>query len=244
MDIYLHHRLLKGLRMKHPSQPIMVPSKGEHGTIQSYIIGFLLSLVFTAIPYYLVVSKSVSGTALLATIVGFAVLQMVIQVVFFLHLGRGPKPLYNVVFFIFTVGLIVVVVGGSLFIMNNLYDNMSSVDVTKRLAQDESIYQIEGEQTGACKAVHANHKIRLSNGKASPLHTEAHLCDALTFINEDEIMREVTFGTHPQHGSYAGHFELPVRKRRGNTITLNQVGTYQFHDHLDPAISGVFAVRP
>ena len=70
--------------------------KAERGTITSYVIGFLLSLVFTAIPYYLVVNKTVEGNTLLATILGFAVLQMAVQIFFFLHLGRGPKPLYNV----------------------------------------------------------------------------------------------------------------------------------------------------
>jgi cytochrome o ubiquinol oxidase operon protein cyoD len=55
----------------------------EHGTTASYVSGFLLSLLFTFIPYYLVIEKKVSGNALLATILGFAVIQMIIQLLFF-----------------------------------------------------------------------------------------------------------------------------------------------------------------
>jgi cytochrome o ubiquinol oxidase subunit IV len=221
-----------------------IQSKGEHGTVWSYVIGFLLSLVFTAIPYYLVVNKTISGNALLATILGVAVLQMIIQIVFFLHLGRGPKPLYNIAFFVSTVGIILVVVGGSIWIMNHLNYNMMATDASKYLVEKEGIYQIDGEKTGACQGVHANHKVTIAGGKVSPVHTEARFCDTLTFINQDDTVRELTFGTHPQHGTYAGQAELSVRKGRGKTITLNEAGKYQFHDHLDPRVAGSFTVAP
>ncbi len=216
----------------------------EHGTMQSYIVGFLLSLVFTAIPYYLVVNKSVSGTTLLETIIGFAILQMAVQIFFFLHLGRGPKPLYNVVFFVSTVGIILVVVLGSIFIMNNLHYNMSAKEVTTKLAEREAISQVGGAQTGACQQIHANHKVTIRSGTVSPLHTEAHLCDTLTFINEDNIVRDIAFGPHPQHEIYSGESEVAVHKGYAKTITLNQSGTYPFHDHLNPEITGSFTVTP
>ncbi len=216
----------------------------EHGTAWSYIIGFALSLIFTAIPYYLVVNKIISGNELLATILGIAVLQMVIQIVFFLHLGRGPKPLYNIAFFVGTVGTILVVVGGSIWIMNHLNYNMAATDASKYLVEKEGIHQIKGEQTGACQGVHANHKVTFSGGRVSPDRIEAQYCDSLTFINQDEKVREITFGRHPQHGTYTGQTDLPVRKGRSKTITLNQTGTFQYHDHLEPKTTGSFIVEP
>ncbi len=219
-------------------------SKGKHGTLLSYIVGFVLSLLFTGSAYYLVVSKSVSGTTLLAMILGFAVLQMAVQIFFFLHLGRGPKPLYNVTFFIGTVGIILVVVVGSIFIMNNLRYNMAPADVTKKLAQDEAISQVGNEKTGACQVVHTNHKLTITNGKFSPLQTKANLCDTITFINEDDKVRDIAFGPHPEHQNYGGQSEVNVRKGYAKTITLNQAGTYQFHDHLDAGMTGHFTVTP
>jgi cytochrome o ubiquinol oxidase operon protein cyoD len=200
--------------------------------------------VFTAIPYYLVVNKTVTGTLLLATILGFAFLQMAVQMFYFLHLGRGPKPLFNIGFFVGTFAAILVVVVGSIFIMSHLHHNMAPAEKTMKLAEDEGIHQIHGQKTGACEGVHANHKITIKNGIVSPASVEARLCDTITFFKEDDVDREITFGSHPNHGSYAGETELTLHKGRGKMITLGQPGTYQFHDHLNPATAGYFTVTP
>jgi cytochrome o ubiquinol oxidase operon protein cyoD len=214
----------------------------EHGTTRSYIIGFVLSLIFTAIPYYLVVNKTISGSALLAVILGIAVLQMFIQIIFFLHLGRGPKPLYNVVFFGFTTVTILVVVVGSIWIMNHLNYNMVPTEISKKLIEKEGITELDGVKTGACEGVHTTHKVTISEGKVSPNHITAGYCDRLTFINEDSTVREIAFGSHPLHGSYAGETDIALRNGRPKTIILNQSGTYEYHDHHDPDVGGHFTV--
>jgi cytochrome o ubiquinol oxidase operon protein cyoD len=214
----------------------------EHGTTKSYVIGFILSLIFTIIPYHLVVNKVISGDALLATILGIAVLQMAIQLLFFLHLGRGPKPLYNVVFFFATAGIIILTVGASIFIMNNLYRNMLPEEVTKKLAQEEGISQIGGEETGACNELRNNHIVTILEGVINPVRTQAELCDTLTIINKDGFKRQITFGSHPAHGSYGGEYELFVGSDP-ETITLNETGDFIFHDHLDPDVVGYFSVE-
>jgi cytochrome o ubiquinol oxidase operon protein cyoD len=216
----------------------------EHGTVKSYIVGFVLSLLYTAVPYFLVVNQTVTGTLLLTIILGFAFLQMAVQIFFFLHLGRGPKPLYNVGFFVGTFGAILVVVVGSIFIMSHLHHNMTPDDKSIRLAEDEGISQINGEKTGACKGVHESHKVTISSGIVNPSYTKARLCDTLTFIKEDAVDREITFGTYPEHGVYAGETDLLLRNGRATTITLGQSGTYQFYDHLNPQTAGYFTVNP
>jgi len=218
--------------------------KAGHGTMTSYVIGFILSLVFTAIPYYLVVNKIMTGSALVATILTFAVLQMGVQIFFFLHLGRGPKPLYNVAFFVSTVGIILVVVLGSIFIMDHLNYNMMMTpkSTTTKLAQDEGISQVGGQNTGACANIGANHQITILNGKVTPLHTEAYLCDSLTFINQDSIVRQIAFGAYPHSEDYGGETELTVRNGHPKTITLNQLGTHLFYDRLQPGAAGYFNV--
>lgn len=217
-------------------------STRSHRTTLSYVIGFLLSLVFTIIPYFMVVHKTVSGNTLLTAILVFASLQMGVQIFFFLHLGRGPKPLYNVAFFVGTAGAILVVVLGSIFIMNNLYHNMSPSEVTTKLAQDEGIAQVGDVKTGACQEIGSNHQVHIKDGKVTPFHTEAHLCDSLTFINEDNQTREIAFGPHPQHLVYGGETEQIVKQGYPKTINLNQAGTYLFHDHDAPDTFGEFTV--
>lgn len=218
--------------------------KSEHGTLMSYVTGFVLSLIFTLIPYYLVTEKVITGNALLIAILGIAVLQMAIQLLFFLHLGRGPKPFYNVVFFFATAGVIVVTIGASLFIMNNLYHNMSPEEVTLRLAQEEGISQVGGEETGACQGVKESHTVTITDGKASPITTQAKRCDTLTFINEDDQTREMTFSSARGRESYGGLFEVPVDKGHSETLTLNQIGDFTFYDSFDSGLTGSFSVEP
>lgn len=215
----------------------------EHSPLGSYIIGFILSLVFTAIPYYLVVNKTISGTALLITILGFAFLQMLVQIFFFLHLGRGPKPLYNVVFFVATIGLILVVVGGSIFIMNNLHYMSPSVAV-KKVAQGEGISQVGGEETGACQQKGAKHNVTIANGRAVPEHTAAKLCDTLTFFTGDGKEHEIAFGAVGNEQAYGGEEKLGLRSGRGKVLTLNQEGSYTYFDSKNTAIKGTFSVQP
>lgn len=219
-------------------------TSNEHGSTNSYIIGFLLSLLFTYIPYHLVVNQTITGTALLLAIIGIAVIQMIIQVTFFLHLGRGPKPDWNLFFFVATIGIILLVVGGSILIINNLNYNMAPLDQNKKLTNGEGIYQIGGKKTGACEGQHASHKVTIKDGRVSPEHTIAKKCDMLIFINEDEDAKEITFGTHPEHGVYAGENELTVRKGRTKSIILSETGTYRFHDHLQAETAGDFLVVP
>jgi cytochrome o ubiquinol oxidase subunit IV len=218
--------------------------KSEHGTTQSYVIGFLLSLIFTIIPYHLVVNKVLTGNTLLATILGIAVVQMFIQIFFFLHLGRGPKPFYNVVFFFATAGIIVIVIGASLFIMNNLYHNMSPMEVTQKLAQDEGISQVNGEDTGACAELLSNHVVTISGGVATPSTIQAKRCDTLTFINKDGLKREIVFGPHPNYHAYGGEDKTILDDERAETITLNESGGFMFHDHLNPSLTGYLTVAP
>ncbi|MCW1908542.1 MAG: cytochrome C oxidase subunit IV family protein [Candidatus Saccharibacteria bacterium] len=219
------------------------PTK-EHNPTASYVIGFVLSLFFTLIPYSLVVNKTVTGNVLIATILGFAIIQMLVQIFFFLHLGRGPKPFYNIVFFVATVGLILVTVGGSIFIMNNLYSNMSVTDITTKLAQKEGIAQIGDQPTGACQGRLQNHQVIIKDGVMNPATTKAKRCDTLTISNQDAKDREIAFGEHPEHSAYGGEEEVLVRAGYNKTITLNQTGEYIYHDHFEPETAGFLIVEP
>jgi cytochrome o ubiquinol oxidase operon protein cyoD len=210
--------------------------------MKAYVVGFVLSILFTLIPYYMVVHHTATGSALLAAILSFAVVQMLIQVTFFLHLGRGQKPKWNLYFFISTIGIILVVVGGSIMIINNLHYNMTPDDQTKKIISDEGIYQISGEKTGACQSTKVNHKVTIISGQATPRHTVAAKCDTLTFIAEDGASHKVTFGTYTQVTPYVGETTLVVQKNHSQTITLSEPGTYQFYDQLQPELSGDFAV--
>lgn len=216
--------------------------KSEHGTLASYVVGFVLSLVFTLIPYYLVVHKSLGANTLVATIIGFAILQLIIQVVFFLHLGREKKPRWNLFFLMSTIGIILLVVGGSIWIMSHLHYNMAGTQVADKIASDEGVHQIEGEQVGTCPGTGTNHKIQLQNNAAQPSHVDAQLCDTLTITNLGDKERMVMFGIYGEHQLYAGQTHLTIRPGRNKVFTLTQPGTHHFHDHMQREVTGSFTV--
>jgi cytochrome o ubiquinol oxidase operon protein cyoD len=214
----------------------------NHGSVKSYVIGFIISLVLTFNPFYLVTTKAVTGNAVIITILVFAVLQMAVQLLFFLHLGRGPKPLYNIAFFFATAGIIVVTVTASLLIMSNLYRNMTPDEVIQKLAQDENIEYIGGEKTGACAENKENYQVVISDGVATPAVVAAKRCDTLTLINQDNVAYDMIYGSFPIRKSYGGEDSVVVKKDRNKTITLNQLGTHGFYDKDNPDVAGQFVV--
>lgn len=214
----------------------------EQRSMSSYVTGFILSLVLTLAPYYIVVHRLLFGITLLLAILGFAVTQLIVQVIFFLHLGRGPKPRWNLYFFAGTIGIVMVVVGASIIIINNLHTNLAVSDQTKLLVNSEGIYQVGGVLTGACQGRHQNHQVIIKNDKVDPVLTVASKCDTLSFINKDNTTLDIVFGVHAHHTPYAGLTGFPLPKGHSKTITLSEAGTYQFHDHERPEINGSFGV--
>lgn len=98
--------------------------KEWHGTLKSYVIGFLASIILTALSFFLVSSKLLSGHILIYTITGLALVQSIFQLLFFLHLGQEDKPQWETVIFYFMVMVLLIVVIGTLWIMYNLNDRV------------------------------------------------------------------------------------------------------------------------
>ncbi|MDB5176835.1 MAG: cyoD [Candidatus Saccharibacteria bacterium] len=92
-------------------------------TVAKYTVGFVMSLLLTIVAYNLVVFRS-ADPWLLAILAILAIAQMVVQLVFFLHLGDEVRPRYKLASFIFMASILSIVVIGSIWIMNNLDRNM------------------------------------------------------------------------------------------------------------------------
>lgn len=106
----------------------VVVTEGSHElSYRKYIIGFVSSIVLTLTAYLLVTNK-IGSTAVLVGVLSFlAVIQFLVQLVFFLHLGEERKPRWKlfVMLFMFVIAFLIIV--GSIWIMNNLnYRMMAS----------------------------------------------------------------------------------------------------------------------
>ncbi|HEX5797965.1 MAG TPA: cytochrome o ubiquinol oxidase subunit IV [Candidatus Saccharimonadales bacterium] len=94
--------------------------KHPTATTKSYVLGFAYSLILTVTAYCLVVYEVLSGWTVAFTILALAVLQLSIQLFYFLHLDQEKKPRWNMVSFFFAVQTVLIVVLGSVWIMVNL----------------------------------------------------------------------------------------------------------------------------
>ena len=99
-----------------------------HGTFKSYMTGFVLSVILTAIPFWLVMAKVFSDpvvTAALIMILG--AIQIVVHMIYFLHMNTKSEGGWNMMALIFTIVLVVITLSGSLWVMYHLNHNMMPV---------------------------------------------------------------------------------------------------------------------
>ena len=96
------------------------------GRIVTYLVGLGLAIGLTIVSFYLAGERnnlfwvpSIPGA-----LVVLAIAQMGVHLVFFLHITSGPDNTNNVLALAFGILIIILVVGGSLWIMSNLNHNM------------------------------------------------------------------------------------------------------------------------
>ena len=101
---------------------------GYHATVKGYVIGFLLSVVLTAIPFWLVMAKVLPSTLTSIIILAFAALQMIVHIVYFLHLDRRSQGGWNLLALVFTAIVLFILLSGTIWVMLHMNENMMPVD--------------------------------------------------------------------------------------------------------------------
>lgn len=101
---------------------------GYHATVQGYVIGFVLSVVLTAIPFWLVMAKLLPPQATKFIILGFAAVQVVVHMVYFLHLNAKVEGGWSMLAFLFTLIVVLIMLSGSIWVMYHMNANMMPVD--------------------------------------------------------------------------------------------------------------------
>ncbi|SNS14476.1 MULTISPECIES: cytochrome o ubiquinol oxidase subunit IV [Pseudomonas] len=91
----------------------------SHGSVRSYAIGFILSVILTAIPFAMVMSGHFSRNVALTSMVVLGVVQILVHLVCFLHMNTSSEGRWNLLAFLFTVLIIVMLVGLAIWIMVN-----------------------------------------------------------------------------------------------------------------------------
>jgi len=93
-----------------------------HGSVRSYVIGFVLSVVLTAAAFGLALgpTESIIAIAVLAFI------QILVHLVFFLHMNTSSSQRWNLISLGFAVLVAVILIGGTLWVLHNVGAHMMS----------------------------------------------------------------------------------------------------------------------
>ncbi|KQO68885.1 cytochrome o ubiquinol oxidase subunit IV [Methylobacterium sp. Leaf89] len=98
---------------------------GSHGTFKDYMTGFVLSVILTAIPFVLVMGNVLGNDRITGIVImGFAVAQIVVHMIYFLHMNTKSEGGWTILALIFTLTLVIITLAGSLWVMYHLNTNM------------------------------------------------------------------------------------------------------------------------
>lgn len=102
----------------------------SHGSLKDYTIGFVLSVILTAIPFWLVMGNVFNDSSTTALVIlGFAAVQIVVHMVYFLHMNARSEGGWNMLSLIFTIVLVVITLAGSLWVMFHMNANMMPMSI-------------------------------------------------------------------------------------------------------------------
>ena len=102
----------------------------SHSTFKGYMTGFVLAVILTAIPFWLVMSKALANSNTTALVIlGFAAVQIVVHMIYFLHMDAKSESGWNMLALIFTIVLVVITLAGSLWVMYHMNANMMPMSV-------------------------------------------------------------------------------------------------------------------
>ncbi len=97
----------------------------DHGTLKTYATGFILSVILTAIPFWLVMAKIFSKSSTTGMVLlGLGAVQIVVHMIYFLHMNTKSERGWSLLSLIFTIMLVVIMLSGSLWVMYHLNHNM------------------------------------------------------------------------------------------------------------------------
>ena len=96
-----------------------------HGSMRDYVTGFVLSVILTAIPFFLVMSGLAGSGRLTAFLVrACAVSQIIVHMIYFLHMNLRSEAGWTMISLVFTIVVLVIAVIGTIWVMYHMDANM------------------------------------------------------------------------------------------------------------------------
>lgn len=139
----------------------------NHLSLKSYVVGFCLSLLLTLVPYLLVAQGMAPRSVLVPAVVAAALLQLLVQLGYFLHLSLKPTDRDGLLGFVSTAVIVLTIVLGSLWIMANLNHFMM-----------DPVMEEYDAKTGGAAVHHGGHAAPASE-PSSPAMPDCHKTDSV-----------------------------------------------------------------
>ncbi|WP_426196414.1 cytochrome o ubiquinol oxidase subunit IV [Massilia sp. DWR3-1-1] len=100
-------------------------SGAPHSTLKGYATGFILAVILTAIPFWLVMGDVMKDPGTLGLVLmGFAGVQIVVHMIYFLHMNSKVEQGWSMLALVFTMMLLVIMLAGSIWVMYHMNHNM------------------------------------------------------------------------------------------------------------------------
>jgi len=106
--------------------------------VLSYTVGLVLAVALTLAAFGLVMTRAQSPAFIIAAVLVLAMVQLAVQLIFFLHLGQGENSRWNAALFCFTFFGILVIVLASVWIMYHLNYNMTPMQMNQYISNQSS----------------------------------------------------------------------------------------------------------
>jgi cytochrome o ubiquinol oxidase operon protein cyoD len=109
---------------------------GAQGTFRSYMTGFILSVILTAIPFWLVMGDVLDDTRTTGIVImALAAVQIVVHMIYFLHMNTKSEGGWTFLALLFTLILVVITLVGSIWVMYHLNQNMMPMSPSEAMQQ-------------------------------------------------------------------------------------------------------------
>ncbi len=105
----------------------------QHGSLQGYLIGYVAAAILTIGAFAAARTDALTPASVIAAITVLAIGQMLVHLIFFLHISTTPNQRTNILAFAITMLIVVLIVGGSLWIMSHLRSNMMPTSELMRM---------------------------------------------------------------------------------------------------------------
>lgn len=94
----------------------------QHHSAKPHIVGYFFSLILTVLAFYLMLGTSFSMSLKITILLILAVLQLLVQLIYFMHIWESNERIYQVINIAFGIFVAITVVAGSIWIM--IYNTM------------------------------------------------------------------------------------------------------------------------